>query len=117
MSEEVEELNFGPMHFARSHLPPIWRLPQHPGIYCVYICRRSKGVPYPHQLIYIGMSVNVRRRVRQHEHKRDWQLCLLEGHELLGYIAARTSDVPETHRRRLGHGATQRDVSGAPVLE
>ena len=89
MSEEVDELNFGPMHFARSHLPHIWLLPKHPGIYCVYICHRRKGVPYPYQLIYIGMSDNVGRRVYQHDTKRDWQWCLLEGHELLARLQER----------------------------
>jgi excinuclease UvrABC nuclease subunit len=59
-------------------------LPQKSGVYCVYECtfNQAKKNVSIHELIYIGESEDVNKRVSNHEKLKDWEKHVRKGNQL-----------------------------------
>lgn len=59
-------------------------VPNKSGIYCVYTCihNKTEKTVSIQKLVYIGESGDVRGRIANHEHQKDWESHLKSGEEL-----------------------------------
>ena len=93
MSSKTYSLDFDRHHIKSTELPD-WS-----GIYCIYAFRHNdfKTSFYARGLLYIGESKNIRDRVSNHEHRKDWE-SNLQNNEVLLFRAASIS--PKEDRER-----------------
>lgn len=75
--------------------PNIGGIPAESGVYCVYACKHNSqaGTVSIRQLIYIGESDDVKKRVAKHEKWDAWRGYLTQGEELcFSFAPVGTSD-------------------------